>query len=165
VADIAQFGTVVRPPIQRALQAMEGDLERYEGPGGVTLYDVPGARIPDEKVAAPPRLMAMWDSALLAYVDRSRTVPSDYRRLVMRSNGDVLPTVLVDGYVAGVWRLVDGGIEISAFHRLPDAAWSGLAREAARLRPFLAGRDPSVYRRYVRWWDGLPAATTRVLGD
>jgi Winged helix DNA-binding domain len=163
VADIAQFGTHYRPPVQQALRAMEDDLVRYEGPGGVTLYDVPNGRLPREDVAAPPRLMAMWDSVLLAYADRSRIIPPDYRRLVMRNNGDVLPTVLVDGYVAGVWRMIESGIEVTAFHPLPGAAWTGLEREAARLHALLADRDPAVYRRYVHWWKGLPAAETRVV--
>ena len=59
-----------------------------------------------------------------------------------RSNGDVLPTLLVDGYVAGVWRPVDGGIEATAFHRLSAKAWEGLAAEARSLVALLAGRDP-----------------------
>ena len=40
--------------------------------------------------------MAMWDSALLAYADRSRVIPPEYRQLVIRRNSDVLPTLLVD---------------------------------------------------------------------
>ena len=47
--------------------------------------------------------MAVWDSVLLAYADRGRVIPPDYRKLVSRINGDVLPTLLVDGHVAGVW--------------------------------------------------------------
>ena len=69
--------------------------------------------------------MAMWDSTLLAYVDRSRIIPPDYRELVIRTNGDVLPTLLVDGHVAGVWRPVDGGIEATAFHRLDGRRLGG----------------------------------------
>src|SRR5690606_40916501 len=48
---------------------------------------------------APPRLLPMWDSVLLAYADRSRVLPEEYRPLVIRRNGDTLPTVLVDGHV------------------------------------------------------------------
>jgi hypothetical protein len=108
--------------------------------------------------------MAMWDSTLLAYKDRARMIPPDYRKVVMRDNGDVLPTLLVDGYVAGVWRPVEGGIEATAFHRLGDEAWDGLSREASALVKFLADRDPAVYRRYAHWWDkGLPSAERRVL--
>lgn len=81
-----------------------------------------------------------------------------------RVNGDVLPTLLVDGHVAGVWRAVDGGIEAGAFHPLPDHVWNGLAVEAAALTAFLADRDPGVYRRYDHWWaKHLPAAETRLL--
>jgi len=107
--------------------------------------------------------MAMWDSILLAYKDRGRVIPEDYRKLVIRSNGDVLPTLLVDGYVAGVWRPADGGIEATAFHELSDGAWSGLAGEAAALVAFLADRQPDVYRRYARWWETLPYAERRLL--
>jgi hypothetical protein len=107
--------------------------------------------------------MAMWDSVLLAYSDRSRVIPPDYRRSVIRSNGDVLPTLLVDGYVAGVWRPVKGGIEATAFHQLSDDTWTDLAAEAAALVAFLADRDPTVYRRYARWWTTLPSADVRVL--
>ena len=75
----------------------------------------------------------MWDNVLLAYADRSRVMPDEYRPLVIRRNGDVLPTVLVNGYVAGVWRSVDGAIEVTAFHPLPATTWRSLATEARRL--------------------------------
>ena len=105
----------------------------------------------------------MWDSILLAYSDRSRVIPPDYRRVVIRRNGDVLPTLLVDGYVAGVWRPVEVGIEATAFHRLSKEEWRGLETEAAALVKVLADRDPTVYRRYARWWATLPSAEVRLL--
>jgi hypothetical protein len=108
--------------------------------------------------------MAMWDSTLLAYADRGRVIPEPYRKLVIRRNGDVLPALLVDGYVAGVWRPVDGSIEVTAFHRLPDGDWDGLEAEARALLGFLANREPAVYRRYAHWWATLPSADVRVLG-
>ncbi|WP_396134745.1 DNA glycosylase AlkZ-like family protein [Cellulomonas sp. ATA003] len=105
----------------------------------------------------------MWDSALLAYADRSRIIPADLRRAVIRQNGDVLPTLLVDGHVAGVWRAVPGAIEATALHPLPDDAWAGLAAEAGDLVAFLADRDPQVYRRHDHWWRALPAGEVRLL--
>jgi Winged helix DNA-binding domain len=162
-ADIAQFAMVHRPRAKAALQALAGELEQVEGPNGETLFDVPGAPQPDEDTLAPPRLMAMWDSVLLAHLDRSRVMPPDYRALVTRKNGDVLPTLLVDGYVAGVWRTVERGIEATAFHPLPDEVWEGLAVEADALLTLLADRDPQVYRRYDHWWSALPSAEVRLL--
>ncbi len=164
VADIAQFSTIYRPPVRDALASLGDELERYEGPDGAQLFDVPAGALPPEDAQAPPRLMAMWDSTLLAYADRARIVPPDYRKQVIRRNGDVLPTLLIDGTVAGVWRPVDDGIEATAFHRLPDDAWDGLEAEARALRAFVADRDPTVYRRYGRWWAGLPSAEVRLLG-
>ena len=90
-------------------------------------------------------------------------LPSAYRPHLIRRNGDVLPAVLVDGFVAGVWRPVDGGIEVRAFHRLPGATWQDLSAEAQTLVGFLADREPDVYRRYRHWWDSLPGVEVRVL--
>ncbi len=164
VADIAQFGTIYRPPVKRALSASDGHLVRHDGPNGERLYDVPDGHVPDGDTPAPPRLLPMWDSSLLAYADRSRIVPPEYRRLVMRANGDLLPTVLVDGFVAGVWRPIDDGIEVTAFHRLSTDDWDALDVEASALRAFLADRQPLAYGRYARWWRTLPSEEVRVIG-
>jgi hypothetical protein len=162
--DIAQFSTIYRPPVRDALALLGEAVVRLEGPDGVELFDVPGGSLPPEDTTAPPRLMAMWDSALLAYADRGRIVPPDYRRLVMRNNGDVLPTLLVDGYVAGVWRPLDDGIQATSFRPLTDAEWAGLDTEARGMLAFLADREPAIYRRYAHWWETLPAGDVRVLG-
>jgi hypothetical protein len=163
VADVAQFALVRRTAVRDALGTLDGAVEQLRGPDGTALFDLPGAPRPDAQTPAPPRLMAMWDSVLLAYADRSRMIPPAYRPLVIRRNGDVLPTLLVDGQVAGVWRQVDGGIEATAFHPLPPAVWDGLAAEALALAEVLGERGTAVYNRYHRWWAQLPEAETRRL--
>ncbi len=163
VQDFGQFTILRRPVTVQALKALGDKVVELEGPGGATLFDVPGGQLPAEDTPAPPRLLPMWDSVLLAYADRSRVIPPDYRRLFIHQNGDVLPTLLVDGYVAGVWRPAEGGIEATAFHRLSKEAWRGLAEEASALIAFLADRDPTVYRRYAHWWAKLPSAEVRLL--
>jgi hypothetical protein len=162
VRDVAQFTLLRQPLLRHALRGLAGKVEELEGPDG-TLFDVPGSPIPPEDTVAPPRLLPMWDSILLAYSDRSRVIPPDYRQLVIRRNGDVLPTLLVDGHVAGVWRPVEGGIEATAFHRLDVEAWQGLTAEARALVAFLAGRELPVYGRYARWWSALPSKEVRLL--
>ncbi|MCX5532940.1 winged helix DNA-binding domain-containing protein [Streptomyces sp. NBC_00006] len=163
VADMAQFALVQKGRVRAAL---DEDLEQLSGPGGEVLYDVPGGVLPGAEVPAPPRLLAMWDSVLLAYADRGRVLPPEYRKHVTRVNGDVLPTVLVDGYVAGVWRLATdgGGVEVGAFRPLPKRTWSDLEAEAQGVARLLAERDPGAYRRYDHWWEkGVPVVETRVL--
>jgi DNA glycosylase AlkZ-like len=163
IADFAQFGMLYKSVATRALQPLEDRLVSVEGPEGQTMYDVPRAHRPDPEAVAPPRLMAMWDSLLLAHRDRSRFIPADYRTTVARKNGDVLPTLLVDGMVAGVWRTVDGGIEATSFHSLSEETWDSLGDEARSLLGLLADREPNVYGRYHHWWSQIEGAQTRFL--
>ena len=165
-ADFNQFTMLYQPPIKAALAALGDELVTHEGPHGTPLYDVAGATIPPDDPPAPPRLLPMWDNVLLAYRDRSRITPEGYRTTISRMNGDTLPSVLVDGHVAGVWRPApDGaaGIEITAFERLDKATWAALEGEAHDLVAFLTDRQPDVYRRYGHWWEKLPAGDVRIL--
>ncbi len=154
--DIAQFSLLRQSTLKPALTSMADELETLESADGSTLFDLPGAERPDGDREVPPRLLPMWDSTLLAYADRRRIIPEAYRRFVIRRNGDTLPALLVDGFVAGVWRAVEGGIEVTAFAPLAAQDWDGIEAEAARLGGFLAGRDPGAHGRYVRWWNDLP---------
>jgi DNA glycosylase AlkZ-like len=163
IKDIAQFSTIYVPPVRDAVGALGERLTRLEGPDGKDLLDILDGLLPPEDFPAPPRLMAMWDSALFASTHRARLIPAEYRRHIIRSNGDTLPTLLVDGAVAGVWRPVEGGVEATAFHQLRDDDWAGLEEEARALIALLADRDPRVYSRYGRWWASLPAAEVRLL--
>ena len=164
VVDVAKFSIIQRTRIRAAIEALGDEVVRVEGPAKEPLYDIPGGPLPAEDTPAPPRLLGMWEETLLAYEDRSRIVPEAYRKAVIRVNGDVLPTLLVDGFVAGVWRPVEDGIEATAFHPLDEDAWAGLDAEARSLRAFLADREPLVFRRYGHWWSKLPEGTVRILG-
>lgn len=164
-ADVKQFVMTYVGPIRDAIRALvdAGDAVRLQGPGGAELVDVPGGLLPAEDVPAPPRLLGMWDEILLAYADRARVISPEVRRHVARVNGDILPTVLVDGRVVGIWRAIEGGIEVTALEPIADAAWAGLAEEAHGLRAFLADREQLPYRRYWHWWDKLPPGEVVVL--
>lgn len=162
--DIAAFGMLYAPTVRAGIAALGDEIIELEGPGRAPFLDLRGATLPDEDTPAPARLLPMWDSTLLVYRDRTRIIPEPYRRIVIQSNGDVLPTLLVDGFVAGVWRPVGAGIEATALHPLDDAAWEALEGEARALIAFLAGREPLAYARYARWFRSLPGAEVRILG-
>ena len=166
VQDIAQFTMLRMKVLREALATLDDDLVGLvglDGPEGSALLDVPDGPRPAADTPAPVRLLPRWDSILLAYADRSRIIPPELRPEIIRRNGDVLATVLVDGYVAGVWRPVEAGIEVTALGPVDDEAWRQLDTEAQALVSFLADRDPSVYQRYARWWGSLPGGETRVL--
>ncbi|MEV1069360.1 winged helix DNA-binding domain-containing protein [Streptomyces sp. NPDC050263] len=162
--DFARFTLLGRAVITKALHELGDLVVRVTGPGRAALFDLADAPVPDDDTPVPPRLLPMWDSTLLAHAVPGRVLPQEYRPLVVRRNGDMLPCLLVDGQVAGVWRAVDGGLELTAFHKLGKAAWRGLTQEAERLSTLLADRDPVVYRRYGHWWDkGLPGVESTIV--
>ena len=162
-ADLAQFSTLYRPPVKQAFADLTDELVLHSGPDGKPVFDLAGAAVADEDLPVPPRLLGMWDNALLAHTDRGRLIPAEHRATVIRRNGDVLPMLLVDGYVAGVWRPVEGGIEATAFRTLPAAVWEGLAAEAAELTVMLADREPLVFGRYGHWWKTIDGEQVKLL--
>jgi hypothetical protein len=166
VADMSQFTILKRSALREVVESM-ADVVAVAGPDGSQLIDVNGAEPrPDVEMATlPPRLLGMWDSVLLAYEERSRVIPDEHRPHVIRRNGDVLPTVLVDGLVRGVWRASSDAIEVRALEPLDDAVLNGLDAEARDLRRLLADREPTVFSRFGRWWDRLPDGPTITIGS
>src|SRR5690606_38439372 len=163
VADIAQFAVVPRSRVNDPVRALGERLQNLRRPAGVVHEDVAGGMVAAPDAAAHPRPLALWETSLLAYADRSRVIAPEFRQVVTRVNGDVLPTLLVDGKVAGVWRVLDGTVEATAFRPLPRSAWRGLAAEAERLMQLLGDREPAMFQRYHHWWRRLPDGEVRIL--
>jgi len=161
--DVARFTKLAMVTVRAAVAACD-ELVVHEGPQGQVLYDVPGAPLPDAETFAPPRFLPMWDSVLLAHAERTRVMSEADRKLVVRQNGDYLPTILVDGYVAGLWLPGSDGVEVRAFRELDEARWDALTAEAQALQAFLALREPNAYSRYRYYSAQLPPLETRVLG-
>ena len=111
-------------------------LRRFRDEQGRELFDLPRAPLPASSTETPPRFLPMWDSTLLAHKDRARILPPEYRATVIRRNGDVQPTFLVDGFVAGTGELRDGEIRVHPFDRLPRAAVEALREEGRALARF-----------------------------
>jgi len=166
VADMSQFTILKRSILRQVVESM-ADVVAVAGPDGAPLVDVSGGDPrPEAEIATlPPRLLGMWDSVLLAYADRSRVIPDEHRPHVIRRNGDVLPTVVVEGLVRGVWRASTDAIEVRALEPLDDATLDSLDGEARDLRRLLADREPAVFSRIGRWWDRLPDGPTITIGS
>jgi hypothetical protein len=84
------------------------------------------------------RFLPKWDAVLLAHDDRTRVLPAEYRPTVIKKNGDVLPTFLVDGVVAGSWSEEKGRVAVKPFAPLPLGVRPEVEDEARRLEAFLA---------------------------
>jgi len=133
-ADVAAFTGLAVSVVVPALAALEPELERFADENGRELYDLRGAPRPQADTAAPLRLLGEWDNVLLAHADRTRMFDDETRKRVIRKNGDVLPTILLDGVVAGSWwwrRKQDvATLEATPFVKLTKAVKAELEREA-----------------------------------
>ena len=165
IADMAQFTLLKKSTLKHAVGSTVGVVP-VDGPDGPQLFDVIGDRgVPgDDPSVLPARLLGMWDNLLLAHADRSRVVADEHRQHVIRRNGDVLPTVLVEGRVRGVWRSTEDAIDVRAFAPIDDATLGQLDDEARDLRSMLTGREPLVFSRAAGWWDRLPDGPTITIG-
>lgn len=81
------------------------DLVRFRTEDGRTMLDLAGSPRPPDDAPAPVRFLPVWDSLLLAHARRERVLADEHRKLVIAKNGDVAPTFLVDGVVAGTWTV------------------------------------------------------------
>ena len=151
-ADLAAFTGLAVAAIAPALDALEPELERLTGERGRELYDLRGAPRPPADTPAPLRLLGEWDNVLLAHADRTRVFDDETRRRVIRKNGDVRPTILVDGFVAGTWwwrRKQDvATLEATPFVQLTKPQRAELEREAELA---LAVLEPAATRFAVEY--------------
>jgi hypothetical protein len=143
---LAAFGPASRPDVAQwtglPLSVLDTGLDRlrlrrFRDELGRELVDLPRAPLPAAETPAPPRFLPRWDNLLLAHDVRTRALPDEYRKTVIERNGDVPETFLVDGFVAGQWRLEDGRVRLAPFAPLPRAARRAAEDEAARLEAFL----------------------------
>ena len=134
--DMVAWSGMHVPEIQRALDRLE--LRRFRDEEGRELLDVARAPLPSPETDAPVRFLPKWDNVLLAFADRTRVLPDEYRKRVIGANGDVAQTFLVDGLVAGTWSVEQGRVVTKPFAGIPRAARSDVDEEAARLEAFLA---------------------------
>jgi len=111
---LAAFGPATVRDIQAwsgltGLKAVLADLRpglvTFASEGGAELFDLPDAPRPGAGVAAPVRLVAEFDNLVLSHADRSRVISAGNTRRISTVNGVIPGTVLIDGFVAGMWRL------------------------------------------------------------
>ena len=130
---------------QVAAERLRPQLREFTGAQGQVLFDLPRAPRPDPDTPAPPRLVAEWDNLLLSHADRSRVMSEAHRARVFTVNGIVRGTVLLDGFVAGVWK-IERAKNAATVVLEPFARWSGADRlgvqeEAMRLLAFASDVD------------------------
>ena len=115
------FGPATKTDLQKwsmipagRFAAALAELPTFLTEDGKTLYDLPRAPLPGGDTAVPVRFLPKWDNAILGYERSRRLLDPELRPVVIGVNGDVAPTVLVDGMVAATWD-TSGKIEYLRF--------------------------------------------------
>ena len=135
--DIASFMGVALTRLKAVVATL--DLRRFADESGKELLDVPDAPLPDPDARAPVRFLPTWDATLLVHARRTQILPEAYRPLIFHTKmPPSYPTFLVDGQVAGTWRLEEGDVQLSPFRTLTAGERQELEAEAHRLAAFHA---------------------------
>lgn len=140
--------TALRPAVERA------HLRTFRDEEGKELLDLRRAPLPSADTPAPVRFLPTWDATLLVHARRTQILPERFRRLVFDAKTPhSVPTFLVDGAVAGTWRVertkASAELRLDAFEPLPRPARRELEDEGARLLRFHEP-DAGSYRVHLR---------------
>ncbi|HEY1012709.1 MAG TPA: winged helix DNA-binding domain-containing protein, partial [Herpetosiphonaceae bacterium] len=150
VADIQKWSglTGLRQPVE----ALRPRLAVFRDERGRELFDLPEAPRPDPATPAPARFLPEFDNTLLSHDDRTRIIADEHRLRVFTINGIIRGTILVDGFVSGMWdiRREPGAatLRINQFRPLAAADRAELEDEGRRL---LAFADADAVTGGIEW--------------
>ncbi|WP_406472186.1 winged helix DNA-binding domain-containing protein [Streptomyces sp. NBC_01615] len=130
VKDMQTWAGLTR--LREAFERLRPQLVTFRDENGVELFDLPDAPRPDADTPAPPRFLPEFDNLLLSHADRSRVVPAGLKGRTWQGN-QAYCTLLVDGFLAGVWKLDEGALVIEPFGTLTKAQRDEVTEEGERM--------------------------------
>ncbi|MEU2551535.1 MULTISPECIES: winged helix DNA-binding domain-containing protein [unclassified Streptomyces] len=130
VKDMQTWSGLTR--LRDAFERLRPRLLTFRDATGAELFDLPDAPRPDPDTPAPPRFLPEYDNLLLSHADRGRVVPPAYRGRARRGN-QAYRTLLVDGFLAGLWKPDGATLVVEPFARLTGAQREAVAEEGVRM--------------------------------
>ena len=142
------------PALRGTFDALRPELLTFRDERGRELFDLPDAPRPADDVPAPVRFLPEYDNLVLSHDDRSRVITDAHRPLIVSKNLQVRATFLVDGFVAGAWKVERkrkvATLVLEPFGKIAKKVRVELEQEGAELLKFMEGDAES---REVRWAD------------
>ena len=143
VADVQAWSGLTR--LAEVVDRMRPGLRTFRDERGRELFDLPDAPRPVHRTPAPVRLVAEFDNLVLSHADRSRVISPDHRQRLNTRNGIFPGTVLVDGFVAGMWRITrtrgTATLAIELFSQVSPGDRAAITAEGERLLHFAGPGD------------------------
>jgi Winged helix DNA-binding domain len=139
LAEAANWAGVPVAKLEPAARTLQ--LRTFRDEQGTTLLDLPRAPLPRADVPTPARFLPTWDATLLVHARRTQILPEHFRTLVFNTKTPhSVSTFLVDGAVAGTWRIERTArravLVLRPYEPLPRGALSAVRDEGARLVRF-----------------------------
>jgi Winged helix DNA-binding domain len=135
--------------LREVTDRLRSQLRTFRNEAGKELFDLPDAPRPDPDTPAPVRFLPQYDNVALAHADRSHI--SAGAAASWPTDDLHWSALLMDGLVAGVWRLARdrtaATLTVRLFDAIPAEDQAEVAEEAERLLAFLA---PDAEPREVR---------------
>ena len=130
VKDMQTWAGLTR--LRDAFERLRPRLLTFRDPNGVELFDLPDAPRPDPGTPAPPRFLPEFDNLLLSHADRTRVIRPEHRGRNWQAN-QAYRALLVDGFLAGLWKLEEDALVIEPFGKLTKAQREDVTAEGARM--------------------------------
>jgi hypothetical protein len=145
VMDIQAWSGLTK--LKEVIQSLRTELVLYQDEKGVELFDIPDGVLSPAEIPAPVRFIPEYDNLIISYADRRRILPEAHRTKVFLSAARVRATFLLDGMVAGTWKIEKSGrgkqktesvtLIIEPFESLSREAEIRLAEEGEHLVRFV----------------------------
>ncbi|WP_371600003.1 winged helix DNA-binding domain-containing protein [Streptomyces sp. NBC_00564] len=136
VKDMQTWAGLTR--LRDAFERLRPQLVTFRDENGVELFDLPDAPRPDADTPAPPRFLPEFDNLLLSHADRTRMGSADLKGRTWKGN-QAYCVLLVDGFLAGVWRQEEEVLTIELFGTLTKSQRKEVVEEAERTIEMMNG--------------------------
>jgi hypothetical protein len=140
VRDIQAWSGLTK--LAAVVERLRPHLMTFRNEQNLELFDLPDAPRPNAELPVPARFIAPFDNLLLSHADRSHIFDDSIRSRLITVNGVVHGTILIDGFIGGVWKLTEqrttATLRIEPFQPLSSADHDTLHAEGMRLLAFAA---------------------------
>lgn len=85
-------------------------------------------------------LLSGFDPLIVSYRERDAVLPEEYKKKVILKSGICLPSIAVNGRVAGIWNLKNGKPTVEFFASQPERIQKAATEQVERIRWASAGR-------------------------
>ncbi|MBP6823123.1 MAG: AlkZ family DNA glycosylase [Acidobacteria bacterium] len=154
VNDMQTWSGLKLPVLKEIFEKLKPELQTYRDEAKRELFDLGGTSLPDENTPAPIRFLPEFDNLLLSHNKRHRIVADEHRSRVYLPALRVAATILIDGFVGGVWKVektkTAATLMIEPFDKLAKKDRATLIEEGELLVRFI---EPSARSFEIRFAD------------